>query len=304
MLKVDETIPATNTNPTGFLSLSSSTRNTTRARLAAIETSSSTYKLRLIWGASADPYSETSESFNYGQTYLVVLKYERISGNNNDLLSLYTFDSAPPFTEPASADIVPFGGSGDMDPTYVNLLQLGPTSSPANTTPQNMTIDGMVAGLSWRDIFREGQPIQNFDNLTVEMGSDPVALNGTVISGNPITYTIEEGKENVAILEGNVLTIVGLGTAKVTAKADGTNDYMEAEKTITLRVVASYDWLHAPAITVEGSAFRVVGPRADRFTKLYINDVEGTELTNISGEITLKATTADGSEIIRLKISR
>ncbi len=304
LLKVDETTPATNTNPTDFLNLASSTRNTTRGRLAAIETSPTSYKLRLIWGATSSQNRETTRTFNYGETYLVVLKYERVSGSDNDLVSLYVFDSAPSSTEPTTADIAPFGYTGDIDPTYVNLQQLGPSGSPTATTPQNITIDGMVAGTSWSDAFKEGQPVQNFDNMTIEMGSDPIVLNAAVISGNPVTYTIEAGKEDIATLAGNVLTIVGMGVAKITATAAGTADYMEAEKTITLRVVASYDWLHAPAITVEGSSFRVVGPGADRFTKLYVNDEEGSDLTDIVGEVNLKASTVDGSEVIRLKLSR
>lgn len=304
LLKVDETTPATNTNPTDFLNLASSTRNTTRGRLAAIETSPTTYKLRLIWGATASQNAETSKTYNYGETYLVILKYERVPGSNNDLISLYTFDSAPPFTEPTAADIAPFGFSGDIDPTYVNLQQLGPAGSPTATTPQDITIDGMAAGTDWRDIFREGQPVQGFEDMIIEMGSEPITLNATVKSGNPVSYTIEAGKEDVATLSGNILTIVGMGTVRITATADGTADYMEAEKTIMLRVVASYDWLLAPAITVEGNSFRVVGPGADRFSRFEVNGVENTDLTDLTGEISLRATTADGKEIIRLKINR
>ena len=304
LIKVDETTPATNTNPTDFLNLASSTRNTTRGRLVAIETSPSTYKFRLIWGATASQHMETSKTYNYGETYLVVLKYERVPGSNNDLISLYTFDSAPTFTEPTAADIAPFGFAGDIDPTYVNLQQLGPAGSPTATTPQDITIDGMAAGTSWRDIFREGQPVQGFDDMIIEMGSEPITLNATVKSGNPVSYTIEPGKDGVATLSGNILTIVGMGTAKITATAAGTADYMEAEKAITLRVVASYDWLLAPAITVEGNSFRVVGPGADRFTRFEVNGVENTDLTDLTGEISLRATTADGKEIIRLKINR
>lgn len=304
LLKVDETTPSTNTNPMDFLNLSSSTRNTNRGRLAAIEVSPGVYKLRIIWGLNKAEYSETSRTFNYGQTYLIVMKYERFPGTTDDKISLYAFDNAPTSTEPATADIAPFGYAGEIDPTYVDLQQLGPTSNPTTTTPQDITIDGMAAGKSWRDIFKDGQPVLNFDNLTAEIGSDPIELNGTVASGNPITYSIEEGKEDVATLSGNVLTIIGIGTAKITATADGTDDYMDAEKSILLRVVASYKWLQAPAITVEGNSFRVVGPGADQFTKFYVNGTESTDLTNITGDIELRATTADGREIIRLKITR
>lgn len=307
LLKVDETIPSTNMNPQHFLQLRSSTRNTARARLTAIETSSETYKLRLIWGLSQDnPPRETTKQFNYGETYLIVLKYQRgPSGTQNqDVASLYTFDSAPPFNEPSTPDIAPFGAAGTIDPMSVDLQQLGPTSDPATTTPQNMTIDGMVAALSWRDIFREGQPVQNFNDMTVEVGSEPITFDGYVKSGNSITYSIEEGKESVAVLNGNVLTIVGEGSVKITATAEGTDDYMEAEKTITIRVVAGYDWLIDPTIAVVGNNVRVTGPGAERFTKIYVNGVESTDLTNINGEITLRATTSDESEVIRLVISR
>ena len=108
----------------------------------------------------------------------------------------------------------------------------------------------------------------------------------------------------MATLSDNVLTIVGMGTARITATASGTDDYMDAEKRVLLRVVASYGWLHAPAITVEGNSFRVVGPGADRFTKFYVNEVESTDLTDLTENIHLRATSADGREIIRLKINR
>lgn len=306
LLKVDEAIPATNTNPQSFLQLRSSTRNTTRARLATIETSPQTYKIRLIWGLSQVDSHDANKSLNYGQTYLVVLKYKRgASGTSNqDVTSLYIFDTPPPMTEPATADVAPFGAAGTIDPTFVDLTQLGPTSSPSTSTPQNMTIDGMVAALSWRDIFREGQPVENFNNMTVEIGSEPIVFNGYVKSSNPVTYSIEEGKDDVATLLDNVLTIIGEGTVKVTARAEGTEDYMDAEKIITVTVVAGYDWLYAPAIAVQGNNVRVTGPGAERFTKIYINGEENNDLTDITGEIILRATTSDGSEVIRLKINR
>lgn len=306
LLKINETIPTTNTAPTQFLQLVSSTRNTQRANLIAIENSPTTYKLRIRWGLNHSVYRETTKEYTYGETYLVVLKYQRgPSGTSNqDVTSLYTFNSTPPMTEPSIPDTEAFGDAGTIDPLYVNLYQNGPTSAPTTTVPQDMTIDGMVAALSWRDIFREGQPVGNFNDITIETGSDPVIFDASVKSGNPITYHIEGGKEDVATLDGNALTIVGQGSVKITAKADGTEDLMAAEKTITVRVVASFDWLKSPAIAVAGNNVRVTGPGAERFTKIYINDTETTDLTSFSGDITLRATTDDGSEVIRLIINR
>ncbi|MGO3195393.1 MAG: hypothetical protein ACTIKE_15360 [Sphingobacterium sp.] len=153
LVKVDLTTPPSNTNPLDFLSISSSSRLTSRGRLCAIETSAGTYKFRLIWGANTTQFSETSTTFNYGSTYLIVLKYNKLSGTDNDKISLYVFDSAPPSMEPASAVIAPFGYAGEIDPSSVNIQQLGPSSTPSNTTPQNITIDGMAAAKTWSAIF-------------------------------------------------------------------------------------------------------------------------------------------------------
>src|SRR5690606_36870900 len=69
---------------------------------------------------------------------------------------------------------------------------------------------------------------------------------------------------------GNV-TAVSEGTATITVTAYG-------EKTATCEVTvsapASYDWLMVPTIIREGNTIRVVGPGAEKFTKIYVNGVE------------------------------
>ena len=78
---------------------------------------------------------------------------------------------------------------------------------------------------------------------------------------------------------------------------------------IVIEKVISYDWLQAPAIVVEGDIAKVAGPNADKFTKFTVNNgtpVEGTEvnLLGLTGEVSLKAESTDGKEIIRLKINK
>jgi hypothetical protein len=159
LVKVDKTTPSTNTNPSEFLSLSSSSRVTTRGRLCAIETSATTYQFRLIWGINAVEFQQTSTSYNYGATYLIVLKYTKFSGTDNDKTSLYVFNNTPPITEPVSATIAPFGYTGEIDPGHINLQQLGATGSSASTAPQNITIDGMAGARKWDDIFGKSDTI-------------------------------------------------------------------------------------------------------------------------------------------------
>ena len=151
--------------------------------------------------------------------------------------------------------------------------------------------------------------IENFEDLTVGKGVEPVTLNATTKGDRPVTYSIEAGKESVATLQGNVLTIVGEGTAQITASVEGDNDYQAAEKTITLTVV-DYSWLEEVSIAVMGNQAMVVGPAESvaKFTRFYIGDtaIDGNsaDISAATGELSLKAATSDGSEVIKLKINK
>lgn len=70
------------------------------------------------------------------------------------------------------------------------------------------------------------------------------------------------------------------------------------------------EWLVAPAILVEDGVARIVGPNATNFTKFYVNDAEVTftdrqvDLSELSGEVSLKATTDNRDQVIRLKVRK
>ena len=86
------------------------------------------------------------------------------------------------------------------------------------------------------NIAKLGQAIewnQELDSLTIE--NEAIELTATATSGLTITYTSSD--ETVAIINGNMLTIVGIGSATITASQEGDNTYNEAEsieKTITI----------------------------------------------------------------------
>jgi hypothetical protein len=71
-----------------------------------------------------------------------------------------------------------------------------------------------------------------------------------------------------------------------------------------------FDWLEAPAIVVDESVAKVVGPDASEFTKFYVNGVEKTltdgkvDLSGLSGNLSLRATTHNGEQVIRLTITK
>lgn len=153
------------------------------------------------------------------------------------------------------------------------------------------------------------QTVSNFDDITTTVGAT-VNLTATASSNLPVTYTIADA--TIATLSGNKLTILKEGETTITAKqaGDGVN-HLAVEKTVKL-IVVSYNWLEEPTITIEGNNARVVGPAAaiTRFTKFFVNNTEvpltdgKADLTGKTGEIDLKATSADGAEIIKLKITK
>ena len=70
--------------------------------------------------------------------------------------------------------------------------------------------------------------------LSAIYGDAPITLNASASSGLSVTYT--SSNEKVATVSGNILTIVGAGTATITAKQTGNNDYNPAKATQTITV--------------------------------------------------------------------
>ena len=87
-----------------------------------------------------------STTFNTGTTYLLVLKYEIVSGTTNDIVSLFIFDTSIPLTEPGTPNVGPLtdGTQSDISPACVALRQYSAT--------QNFLIDGIRVAMSWADV--------------------------------------------------------------------------------------------------------------------------------------------------------
>jgi hypothetical protein len=206
---------------------------------------------------------------------------------------------------------IPKGTDANAATLYVPAEGLTSTEADKNYKTAYLWKDFMPNIKAIGEDAGEGGEIADFDDLTVEVGIEPITLNASATGNRPVTYTIETGNDAVATLSGNVLTIKGEGTVQITAKAEGNNDYQESTKTITLTVVNT-SWLEAVTILVSGNTAKVVGPAeaVARFTKFYVGEEEITlnngvaDLTDKTGELALKATTADGSEVIKLTINK
>lgn len=168
--------------------------------------------------------------------------------------------------------------------------------------------------LSPSDITALTQTIQSLSNTATYPGQ-VVTLPELTDQGLPITYSIESGKEAIATLAGNILTSHGYGMVSITATQAGNGFYAEFTKTITASVMTpgeTFSWLNTPTIGIIGNNAFIAGSQEITavFTRFYVNNtpvdmVEGNvDLSNYEGSLELKATSADGSQIIRLVIER
>ncbi|MDW7988455.1 MAG: hypothetical protein RMJ65_07135, partial [candidate division WOR-3 bacterium] len=85
--------------------------------------------------------------YSLNTTYLVVLKYEIVSGTQNDKVSLFIFSSGVPPTEPVTPTIGPLSPA-NADPTNIGSVAL--RQGTAANAPR-VIIDGIRIATSWLD---------------------------------------------------------------------------------------------------------------------------------------------------------
>jgi uncharacterized protein YjdB len=220
----------------------------------------------------------------------------------------------------------------------------GSISGGSNPWPSDLTqfIESLVdissvAGkriyIGFRSDRRQDAQNINIDELAIYAEKNTVNVPVTSVSLNKTTLSLVAGtsetltasvapadatnaevtwsssNEAVATVDATgKVTAVTAGTATITVTT--TDGSKTAQCAATATAANPYSWLKAAAIAVEGTIAKVVGPDADKFTKFFINDqpVElstgQVDLAGKTGELSLKATTADASGVIRLKISK
>ena len=100
------------------------------------------FKLGLAFNATTA--SETTGDFDLSQTYLVVVKYSFVDGDDNDTVSLYVFADGDDITsEPNTPDIGPLTGSAaDIGTLQVVALR-------QYNAVQDVTVDGIYVRTVW-----------------------------------------------------------------------------------------------------------------------------------------------------------
>ena len=146
--------------------------------------------------------------------------------------------------------------------------------------------------------------------------ANEILLPDATDQGLAVTYTIEDGKEAIATLEGNKVSTLRHGDVKITATQEGNDNFKPFTKTITITVMPAgdvFNWLEMPTISVIGNYVTLVGPEEylSHFTKLFVNDVEVEmdeeytyELTDQAGAIEVKATSEDGTYMMRIIVQK
>jgi len=135
-------------------------------------------------------------------------------------------------------DGIPKGTAANACTLYVPAESIDPAASAYNAGNDYSNYDLWKAFMPniKAIVVKQAQTI-TFVDITALTGDSPITLNATASSNLPVTYTIEEGKGSVATLVGNVLTIVGEGTAQITASQAGNDSYNAAtDVTVTLTV--------------------------------------------------------------------
>ncbi|MBS1518905.1 MAG: T9SS type A sorting domain-containing protein [Bacteroidetes bacterium] len=101
-----------------------------------------------------------TENYNYGTTYLIVVKYIRNPGTADDQMVVYVFSSGIPATEPSTPTFGPATGTTPDNPIGRVAIRQG---SSANAAVEK--IDGIRVSTQWSDI---ATSVTNYENIVSE----------------------------------------------------------------------------------------------------------------------------------------
>ncbi len=135
---------------------------------------------------SSTAQATTSNLYNFGETYLVVIKYTIVDGADNDTVSLYVFPAGGSFiTEPATPVLGPLTGTAaDLNPGTVGLRQFN-----AN---QRITVDGIRVSTIW-DVSNQSGGVADNSLANVQVYPNPVTTGIITIA--------KEGSKQVTVFD-------------------------------------------------------------------------------------------------------
>lgn len=148
----------------------------------------------------------------------------------------------------------------------------------------------------------------NKTTLSLVVGTDEI-LTAAIAPADATNKEVTWSSSNEAVATVDAtgkVTAIAPGTATITVTT--TDGSKNATCALTVTTANSYAWLEAAVIAVEGNTAKVVGANAGTFTKFFVNTTETAgniaDLTGVTGTVELKATSADGTQVIKLKINK
>ncbi len=260
LINIESATGVTGTNTSYFMAMCAQTKNglsdggsgTDVAKLSAIAASEGKYKLAI--SRANTTLDSTKTEYEFGKTYLVVVKYTIVEGETNDIVSLYVNPTTT--TEPANADAIYDKTSGsDVSTTNGGFAALvvrqGATASKKAPI---LTLDAIRVATAWADLFESGSTPEPSATPTIKPSTTTLAFGSLyqdatselkfTVSGTDLTADITLASNNDEVVlskttiaqadaaaEGGVevtatltAATVGAQTATITLSSTGATD--------------------------------------------------------------------------------
>ncbi len=191
--------------------------------------------------------------------------FELIASASSDLPIRFTSSNEDVAT--ISTNTVTIVGAGE---TVITAHQDGNGEYHATSKEQNLTVDKL------------GQTIL-FDPIHQTYGKESFELTATASSNLPVVYKVQD--ENIASVNGNLLTIKGVGSTAIVAEQEGNQDYKPADLSTELVVAKA-------SLTVKADSYEInEGEVLPAFTLSYSGFVNSEDETVIDELPTIQVLT-------------
>ncbi len=159
------------------------------ALLSALQTADGQYKLQV--SRNNTTVAATEQSYNYGTTYLVVVKYTFVEGTTNDEVRLYVNPSID--AEPATADALYNAASGSDINTSRGILGIELCQAQSGSKNASvLTLDAIRVATTWAELFNPSAGGGDQDPVpAISVNTTSIEFEGTIFVGGPaVTKTV------------------------------------------------------------------------------------------------------------------
>lgn len=159
------------------------------ALLSALQTADGQYKLQV--SRNNTTVAATEQSYNYGTTYLVIVKYTFVEGTTNDEVRLYVNPSID--AEPATADALYNAASGSDINTSRGILGIELCQAQSGSKNASvLTLDAIRVATTWAELFNPSAGGGDQDPVpAISVNTTSIEFEGTMFVGGPaVTKTV------------------------------------------------------------------------------------------------------------------